>query len=346
MEHAQNRSRGNFDMLPESLIAGIVSFLLIKERTIFLMSVARSFQDDLLKPTYPNGCLGNSELSLKQLNNIFSIGSLKIIDSVFNDSDLESLREAKNIHTLTLHRDSKVSQKGLQSIMHLHSLRYLTLYNADNLVDISCLRFLSNLKHLILFGNNKHITDEQIIKLIPHLNHLTKLDLRGCSLLTDECMPSLSQLHSLDVFGCPPNITDEGMKNYIRNIYPAWPKIICLLLSSNNLTARPSFDFGSNRVARGELSVYFEDLYRTIIRSKEQQREQNMSLNRQMDAKINPAQDQQGSTPVPASAPALFQSVPRIPGTTQAAPQTVAPTRGQMREEKTDSSSVACCVMQ
>ena len=62
------------------------------------------------------------------------------------------------------------------------------------------------------------------------------------------------------------------------------------------------------------------------------------SLDHPVDEKESSAQDQQGSTPVPG----LFQPVAQTPGTTQAAPQTVAPTRGQGDEEQTDS----CCVMQ
>jgi Leucine-rich repeat (LRR) protein len=142
----------------------------------------------------------------------FTFESIRLIrktDNPLTDSDLETLGLITELRSLFI-GDAGITDEGLRQILHLGSLRHLSLSNCGGITD-ECLEHLVKLPLSILEIENTRITDQGL----EHLGRLTSLNILNLKNvnITDQGLPhleSLSKLTSLTIEGS--SITDDGLR--------------------------------------------------------------------------------------------------------------------------------------
>lgn len=133
--------------------------------------------------------LDRGAISFDSLPALSSLYGLNITNSIITDTELYRLtRNMTALEQLKIDECSNITDEGIsQSITHLTSLKDLHLEDCN-------------------------ITDKSLEK-ISALSHLTQLNLRGCSKITDKGLEHLAQLPSLQVLNCTNcNVTIKGLE--------------------------------------------------------------------------------------------------------------------------------------
>lgn len=160
-------------------------------------------------------CRLTDEIGPESLKHLVQLTTLILSHRRFDDKQLESLKDLKELTYLDLSSCLELSDQGLQEIASLNKLEVLNLSQCFEIHDlgIKSLRPLSHLSTLNLYRCSE-ITDEALENGIKFLASLSVLDLTECTKITDQglaALSSLSLLSKLTLDSCR-SITYKGLK--------------------------------------------------------------------------------------------------------------------------------------